>query len=453
MRRLGPVGAPAVEESQDKELTALCSKIRHELKVAPDARHALERSCLQAWLVKELQTSFTSMADRSDFYKEILELVEEHPWIPGLKASLSSLLEATQRFLVSMGALNKPALERDKTQDKAGRTNQSKPGAPIREQSAAATDAAVGFAELVKRTASAALAHTTDEAMPAAEQDAYVTALKELQFNVEALEGQPHRFLKEAEQEKAAPQARTLRLAKEIAGLCDLLPLSRGGGIFVRVDEAMQQLWRALVTGPEDTPYAHGCFIFDIYFPPEYPTVAPQVRMLTTGDGTFGFNPNLYPDGTVCLSLLGTWSGEQGENWDPRTSKTIQVLISIQSLIMVPQPFFNEPGYEQGIGNAADERKAREYNRPVRENCLRLAMSDHLAGLQSGIHRFKNFEAILERHFFHQQKACLKTVDEWVAEATAAPGEDLVAALEAHREKLLALRQKLVVQFGMLKVG
>ena len=28
---------------------------------------------------------------------------------------------------------------------------------------------------------------------------------------------------------------------------------------------------------------------------------------MTTGAGTIRFNPNLYSNGTVCLSLLGTW--------------------------------------------------------------------------------------------------------------------------------------------------
>ena len=32
------------------------------------------------------------------------------------------------------------------------------------------------------------------------------------------------------------------------------------------------------------------------------------------------FNPNLYADGKVCLSLLGTWhGGDATEKWDPQT--------------------------------------------------------------------------------------------------------------------------------------
>lgn len=44
-------------------------------------------------------------------------------------------------------------------------------------------------------------------------------------------------------------------------------------GVFVRVDENNTFMWRALIIGPEGTPYCGGCFIFDIYFPGSYPQV------------------------------------------------------------------------------------------------------------------------------------------------------------------------------------
>ena len=68
------------------------------------------------------------------------------------------------------------------------------------------------------------------------------------------------------------------------------------------------------------------------------------MNLQTTGYGAVRFNPNLYNCGKVCLSLLGTWQGAQNETWDPKTSTLLQVLVSIQSLIFVPQPYFNEPG-------------------------------------------------------------------------------------------------------------
>jgi ubiquitin-protein ligase len=45
------------------------------------------------------------------------------------------------------------------------------------------------------------------------------------------------------------------------------------------------------------------------------------VTLATTGNGTVRFNPNLYANGKVCLSLLGTWKGNtESENWNPDVS-------------------------------------------------------------------------------------------------------------------------------------
>lgn len=57
--------------------------------------------------------------------------------------------------------------------------------------------------------------------------------------------------------------------------------------------------------------------------------------------------PPKIPDGKVCLSLLGTWDGDRGESWNAQTSTLLQVLVSIQSLILVPQPWFNEVGCDR----------------------------------------------------------------------------------------------------------
>ena len=43
-----------------------------------------------------------------------------------------------------------------------------------------------------------------------------------------------------------------------------------------------------------------------------------------------------------------------------------QVLVSIQSLIFVEKPYFNEPGFERTMGGEGEE-KSRVYNRDIRE--------------------------------------------------------------------------------------
>lgn len=68
-----------------------------------------------------------------------------------------------------------------------------------------------------------------------------------------------------------------------------------------------------------------------------------QVQFLTTGGGRVRFNPNLYNNGRVCLSLLNTWNRP---GWDANTSTLLQLLVSIQGLVLVKDPYFNEVGQD-----------------------------------------------------------------------------------------------------------
>lgn len=69
-----------------------------------------------------------------------------------------------------------------------------------------------------------------------------------------------------------------------------------------------QDLFSALIKGPTRTPYEDGLFLFDIQLPNIYPAVPPLFRYLSQCSGRL--NPNLYDNGRVCVSLLGTWIGK-----------------------------------------------------------------------------------------------------------------------------------------------
>ena len=129
------------------------------------------------------------------------------------------------------------------------------------------------------------------------------------------------------------------RLALEFGSLATSLPCSEASSIFVRVHEHNSCLLRVLIIGPDDTPYAFGCFEFEIEVTQQYPLLPPKMVFLTTGNGRVSFNPNLYSSGKVCLSLLGTWSGEP---WTVN-STLLQILVSVQSLILCKEPYYNEP--------------------------------------------------------------------------------------------------------------
>jgi ubiquitin-protein ligase len=154
------------------------------------------------------------------------------------------------------------------------------------------------------------------------------------------------------------------RLKKEISILSSSLP----DGIFVKVDEDHFDFMKVMIIGPEGTPYENGCFLFDLYLPQDFPESCPKMKFLTTGSGQFYFNPNLYKTGKVCLSLLGTWSGP---SWDPETSTLLQLLVSLQGMVLVDYPLENEPGQE---GKAQSE-DSLSYNKGIRHATLEYAMN------------------------------------------------------------------------------
>ena len=75
-------------------------------------------------------------------------------------------------------------------------------------------------------------------------------------------------------------------------------------------------------------------------------------------------NPNLYENGKVCVSLLGTWSGKGSEKWTTN-SNMLQLLVSIQGLILVDEPYYNEAGYERQKGTQQGLENSRMYNETV----------------------------------------------------------------------------------------
>jgi len=123
----------------------------------------------------------------------------------------------------------------------------------------------------------------------------------------------------------------------------------------------------ALIIGPQTTPYQNGLFFFKLDFPDDYPKKNPTVKFLTI-DNKVRFNPNLYENGKVCLSILGTWSGP---GWSP-TMTLSSVLLSIQSLLH-ENPIINEPGYEN---YKVDSIMSQNYNNYLRYWTLKLAIID-----------------------------------------------------------------------------
>ena len=95
---------------------------------------------------------------------------------------------------------------------------------------------------------------------------------------------------------------------------------------------------RAIIFGPEDTIYENGIYFFEFQFPSNYPFSPPKLTYLTN-NGKTRFNPNLYRNGKVCISILNTWKGEQ---WT--ACQTIRSILLTLVTLFHNKPLLNEPG-------------------------------------------------------------------------------------------------------------
>ena len=401
----------------------------------------LKSGCLVPFLIKELSSAgFQGMASRSAYYRALLECVHVlclHPdtacmlsWhaendLKSLVTAVSSLKAQASTFLRVLG--NQPTGSEPEEDYKLASLAVS----VADEVAIMAPPSAIPSASLADATTPAA-AHDSTAAMntrtsggagtSSSARDALMKPSSPLDSEKELKEAQyvttmspfkvalvpgiaaNHAYQATATQEAtAASRQRARRVASELASLESDLPVNASSSVFVCADEQQTVLWKALITGPTGTPYESGCFLFDIYFPPEYPNRAPLVKLRTTGGGTVRFNPNLYNCGKVCLSLLGTWQGEKGESWSAEYSSILQVLISIQSLIFVDHPFYNEPGYE----SRPDDNRSNAYSANIMASTVQWAMLDQLRSPPN------YFADAIKSHFRERGDAVLETVRRW----------------------------------------
>ncbi|XP_078429410.1 putative ubiquitin-conjugating enzyme E2 39 isoform X2 [Wolffia australiana] len=167
--------------------------------------------------------------------------------------------------------------------------------------------------------------------------------------------------------------------------------------ILVRVYEERMDLMRAVIVGASGTPYHDGLFFFDCCFPPTFPDEPPNMYYHSHG---LRINPNMYENGLICLSLLGTWIGEECEMWNPNSSNMLQILVSIQALVLNSTPYFNEPGFESTKCIELGCQLSEFYNQDIfLLSCITM--------LHSLRRPPKNFEDFVVWHFRKRGKAIL----------------------------------------------
>jgi ubiquitin-conjugating enzyme E2 O len=205
--------------------------------------------------------------------------------------------------------------------------------------------------------------------------------------------------------------------------------------IYVRVFEDRMDLIRAVIIGASGTPYQDGLFFFDFHLPPEFPQAPPSAYYHSGG---LRVNPNLYVDGKVCLSLLGTWSGRGNEVWDPSSSSILQVLVSLQGLVLNEKPYFNEAGYEKQVGTVEGEKNALPYN----ENTYLLSLRSMLYILRRPPMHFEDF---VKNHFCKRGHYILKACEAYLQGDVVGTLNDDACSTERNKEYSCSMGFKLAL--------
>ncbi|KAJ3364478.1 E2 SUMO-conjugating protein ubc9 [Allomyces arbusculus] len=108
--------------------------------------------------------------------------------------------------------------------------------------------------------------------------------------------------------------------------------------------------WEAAIPGKAGTPWEGGEYKLQLEFPRSYPQDPPVVRFTPAL-----FHPNVYPDGKICLSIIGY-------AWKPAITLK-EILLGVQELLDTPnlESPANGPAYQ------LKRKSPAQYEKRIRE--------------------------------------------------------------------------------------
>ncbi|XP_041450760.1 SUMO-conjugating enzyme UBC9-like [Drosophila obscura] len=117
-------------------------------------------------------------------------------------------------------------------------------------------------------------------------------------------------------------------------------------------------IWECGIPGQANTAWEGGLYKLRMIFKDDYPTSPPKCRF----DPPL-FHPNVYPSGTVCLSLL-----DEDKDWRPVITVK-QILLGIQELLNSPN--IRDPAQAEAF--TIYTKNINEYTKRVRAQARNMA--------------------------------------------------------------------------------
>lgn len=170
--------------------------------------------------------------------------------------------------------------------------------------------------------------------------------------------------------------------------------------IFISVSEENIFHVKAMILGPKDTPYEYGYYFFDLIFGEDYPENPPVAKFKTT-NGRIRFNPNLYAEGKVCLSILNTFSGP---TWT--LCQNLKSILLVLQTVLNDNPLCNEPGFE--IPTQRNINDYENYKNTIRYYNYSYAIQEMLINTPFG---FEMFIPLMQELFIKNYNDIIKGIN------------------------------------------
>ncbi|KAA3489615.1 ubiquitin-conjugating enzyme E2 7 [Gossypium australe] len=155
----------------------------------------------------------------------------------------------------------------------------------------------------------------------------------------------------------------SLLLQKQLKDLCKNPVDGFSAGL---VDDSNVFEWSVTIVGPPDTFYEGGFFNAIMSFPPDYPNSPPTMKFTTDV-----WHPNVYTDGTVCISILHP-PGDDPNGYELASERWMPIH-TVESIVLSIISMLSSPNDESpaNVEAAKEWRENRDEFRKKVSRCVR----------------------------------------------------------------------------------
>jgi baculoviral IAP repeat-containing protein 6 len=120
--------------------------------------------------------------------------------------------------------------------------------------------------------------------------------------------------------------------------------------------------------------------------------------------------------------------------FNPKNSTFLQVLVSIQSLILVDNPYFNEPGYEKTMNTTKGKIESDKYNEPLHVGTIKYAINDMIKNPPPSM------VEVIKSHFGSKKDEIIEQTGKWLNQCVSKENKK---ELEEVRNEMIELFKNL----------